>query len=148
MKALSVTIFFFISSIAHANTVEIKNLSCRAFNLLGTSQFSLDEKTNFMTTQTVSTLGVTKNSYLLVSVDDENTIGTTNIPFSKITFHNVSGGSTTSYAMIFNASLREGKSTYTGSWGQVTFFSPFGGPVGYLPLAQINCDIEVVEEAH
>lgn len=133
------------SSNALADAMEVKTLSCQAYNLMGQSSFELPESSDEMTTSTFSTFGFTTSTYKYTGVDMESTFGTTNIPFSKITFISSDGAS---YALVFTEPMREGQSTYKGTWGKVNALSPFGGPVGFTIIASVSCTVEVVEQPY
>lgn len=145
MKYLLLIFVIGFSQLTLADDMEVKSLSCRAYNLLGHSSFELTENSEDMVARTYSMFGYTTSSYRYTGVDAKSTFGTTDIPFSKITFINNEG---LSYLLIFTEPLEEGKTSYSGTWGQVSSLSPFGGPAGYTYIASVKCSIEVVEQPY
>lgn len=146
MKNILIAAITALSPMALADDVEIKTLSCHAYNLLGYSRFEMTESSDDLTANTLSTFGNSIRTYRYTGIDAESTFGTTNIPFSKITFIAPDGGG--SYAFVFSEPLREENTDYKGTWGQVSALSPFGGPVSYMVISSVSCSIEVVEQPY
>ena len=136
-------VLFSFQTHAEISQQDVAGINCTAGNLAGVSNFTYNAETGILSAYTFSVLGPSIQNYEIGYVDASSKFGTTDVEFGKISFRSTNPANPMTYMMITNHPLSVGTGAYVATWGSAVAASPFGGPAGIIPIANLVCTIDI-----
>ena len=147
MKILISIIVFAFSLNAETEQIQkgdFESLECTGGNAFGLSKFTYNSYMGFLSTYRVSIMESPTNIYEIISVDGKEKFGTSQFEYGKINFKGINTSTRSYHVLLTHTPLVRGTKTYTATWGRPLPGSVFSGPAGFMPIANLVCEIKIL----